>query len=105
MLSRRSALALAPATLTSGAAVAQPAWPSRSITIIVPFGPGGGTDILARLLAQHIAPPLGQSVVVDNRAGATGTVGMAALARSRRSRDSSPMPPPAPAPRTIWASS
>lgn len=83
MLSRRSALALLPGTLMAGAALAQPAWPSRAITIIVPFGPGGGTDILARLLAQHIAPPLGQSVVVDNRAGATGTVGMAVLARSR----------------------
>lgn len=83
MLSRRSALALLPGTLMSGAALGQPAWPSRAITIIVPFGPGGGTDILARLLAQHIAPPLGQSVVIDNRAGATGTVGMAVLARSR----------------------
>lgn len=86
MPSRRQALALVSGTLAAGAsprAMAQPAWPSRSITIIVPFGPGGGTDILARLLAQHIAPPLGQSVVVDNRAGATGTVGMAALARSR----------------------
>lgn len=83
MLSRRSALAVLPGALAAGAAVAQPAWPSRSITIIVPFGPGGGTDILARLLAQHIAPALGQSVVVDNRAGATGTVGMAALARAR----------------------
>lgn len=87
MPSRRWTLALSGA-LAAGAglplrATAQSAWPSRSITIIVPFGPGGGTDILARLLAQHIAPPLGQSVVIDNRAGATGTVGMAALARSR----------------------
>lgn len=83
MLSRRSALAALPASLLSRAALAQSAWPSRAINIIVPFGPGGGTDILARLLAQHLAPALGQSVVVDNRAGATGTVGMAALARSR----------------------
>ena len=67
----------------SGLATAQERWPSRPITLIVPFGAGGGTDILARLLAQHMAAGLGQPVLVDNRAGATGTVGMALLARAR----------------------
>ncbi|MBR0664395.1 tripartite tricarboxylate transporter substrate binding protein [Roseomonas hellenica] len=51
--------------------------------MIVPFGAGGGTDILARLLAQQLAQSLGQAVPVDNRGGATGTIGMAALARAR----------------------
>lgn len=64
-------------------AAAQEHWPSRPITLIVPFGAGGGTDILARLLAQHMANALGQPVPVDNRAGASGTLGMAQLARAR----------------------
>jgi tripartite-type tricarboxylate transporter receptor subunit TctC len=62
---------------------AQERWPSRPITLIVPFGAGGGTDILARLLAQHMATALGQPIPIDNRAGASGTLGMAQLARAR----------------------
>ncbi len=64
-------------------AAAQEHWPSRPITLIVPFGAGGGTDILARLLAQHMANALGQPIPIDNRAGASGTLGMAQLARAR----------------------
>lgn len=63
-------------------AAAQEHWPSRPITLIVPFGAGGGTDILARLLAQHMANALGQPIPIDNRAGASGTLGMAQLARA-----------------------
>jgi hypothetical protein len=59
------------------AAAQQSTYPNRPITVIVPFGPGGGTDILARLIAQQLAPALGQPVLVDNRAGASGTVAMA----------------------------
>ena len=65
------------------AAAQEPPWPSRPITLIVPFGAGGGTDILARLLAQHMASALGQPIPIENRAGATGTIGMAQLARAR----------------------
>jgi tripartite-type tricarboxylate transporter receptor subunit TctC len=69
---------------SAGAQDAAAGWPARSITLIVPFGAGGGTDVLARLLAQHMAPALGgQAIVVDNRPGASGTVGMATLARAR----------------------
>lgn len=71
------------AAVPSPLAAQQERWPSRPITLIVPFGAGGGTDILARLLAQHMAIALGQALPVDNRGGATGTVGMAVLARAR----------------------
>ena len=57
-------------------------WPERTITIIVPFPPGGPNDLLGRLLAAELAPKLGQSVIVENRAGAVGTLGIAAAARA-----------------------
>lgn len=82
MIARRTLLGSV--ALAATPAIAQEArWPSRPITMIVPFGAGGGTDILARLLAQHMSAKLGQPMPIDNRAGATGTVGMALLARAR----------------------
>jgi tripartite-type tricarboxylate transporter receptor subunit TctC len=84
--SRRKFLGVVLAVTAVGghlAAAQEARWPSRPITLIVPFGAGGGTDILARLLAQYMAAALGQPVLVDNRPGATGTVGMAVLARAR----------------------
>ena len=50
-------------------------WPSRPIRIIVGFGPGGGTDIVSRILAQSMQEKLGQPVVVENRPGAAGRSG------------------------------
>jgi tripartite-type tricarboxylate transporter receptor subunit TctC len=61
---------------------AQAAWPERNITIIVPFPPGGPNDLLGRLLAAELAPKLGQSVIVENRAGAVGNIGLTAGARA-----------------------
>ena len=62
---------------------AQAPYPTRSVTMIVPFPPGGGTDVGARLVAQKLSAKWGQSVVVENRAGAAGIVGMEAAAKAR----------------------
>jgi len=57
-------------------------YPVRPITMIVPFTPGGGTDIMARLVADKLGRGLGQPVVVENKAGAGGTIGTELAARS-----------------------
>jgi tripartite-type tricarboxylate transporter receptor subunit TctC len=57
-------------------------WPDRPIRIIVPFPPGGGTDNVARMLAQHLQAKLGQPVAVENRSGASGVIGTEAVARA-----------------------
>lgn len=89
-IARRQFLALLPGALGASAfgaaalgrsAHAQ-AWPSRTITMIVPYPPGGGTDAVARPIAEKISKTLGQSVIVDNKAGASGLIGMGALAKA-----------------------
>jgi tripartite-type tricarboxylate transporter receptor subunit TctC len=65
----------------AGSAVAQ-VYPTRPVTIVVPFAAGGGNDILARLLAQHMGQALGQQFVIENRAGAAGTIGARAVAKA-----------------------
>lgn len=55
---------------------AHAAWPDRPIVIIVHFAPGGANDLLARLIAAELAPVLGQSMVVENRPGANGNLGL-----------------------------
>jgi tripartite-type tricarboxylate transporter receptor subunit TctC len=60
-------------------ALAQPAFPDRPVRIIVPIAAGGGTDVFARMLAELASPILRQPVVVENRAGASGTIGLQAL--------------------------
>jgi tripartite-type tricarboxylate transporter receptor subunit TctC len=65
----------------AGPAAAQP-YPTRPVTIVVPFAAGGGNDILARLLAQHMGQALGQQFVIENRAGAGGTIGARAVAKA-----------------------
>src|SRR5919198_113876 len=67
--------------LGAGAAAAQD-YPSRPITLVVPFPPGGSTTIVARIVADKMSEALGQSIVVDNRGGAGGTVGSRAVAKS-----------------------
>jgi tripartite-type tricarboxylate transporter receptor subunit TctC len=58
------------------------AYPVKPVKIVVPYPPGGSTDILARVLAEKLTPPMGQQVVVENRAGATGVIGADAVAKS-----------------------
>jgi len=77
-----AALAATAGALAPAAAFAQPAYPNKIITIIVPFAAGGTTDILARVIAQGLTSELGQSVVVDNRAGAGGNIGGQLAARA-----------------------
>ncbi len=64
------------------AAAQQAAWPSRPVTIIVPFAAGGGADLVARAIAEHLTGAMGQSFVVENRGGAGGNVGGAAAAKA-----------------------
>ncbi|MGE0039203.1 MAG: Bug family tripartite tricarboxylate transporter substrate binding protein [Xanthobacteraceae bacterium] len=68
--------------LPLAATVSRAAWPERPITLIVPFAPGGPTDIVARILSATFQKTLGQSVVVENRAGAAGNIGMTLAARA-----------------------
>jgi tripartite-type tricarboxylate transporter receptor subunit TctC len=81
MIARRSLLA-------AGALLAAPAlaqtrdWPSRPVRVVVPFAPGGSTDVMGRLLADRLSQVTGQGFVVENRAGAAGIIGTEGVARS-----------------------
>ena len=62
---------------------AQTIWPTRAVTIVVPFTPGGGTDVGTRVVAQRLSQLWGQPVLVENRAGAGGNVGLEAVSRAK----------------------
>lgn len=81
----RRTFTLGAGAVAAGAAFgakAQAAWPTKAVTLIVPFGAGGVTDLFGRLIATRLAARLGQPFVVDNRAGAGGNVGSLALSRA-----------------------
>ncbi len=78
----RSILIAATAALLPAWAAAQTAWPDKPVKIILPFPPGGSTDLLAREIAQGFTAAFGQNFLVENRPGAASTVGTAAVAKS-----------------------
>lgn len=78
----RAAFAMAAACSYPEAAIAQAAYPSRPIKVIVPFAAGGPSDIIARILAEALYQPLGQSVVIENRAGGGANIGIGLAARA-----------------------
>jgi tripartite-type tricarboxylate transporter receptor subunit TctC len=76
---------IAPAVLAAALAATAPmamAWPDKTITIVVPTAPGGGNDAMARVIAQKLGTVLGQTVIVDNRAGANGAIASEFAARA-----------------------
>ncbi len=85
MFSRRNLLFLAAVAASAGLPILAQAqdFPKQPITLIVPYGAGGTTDILARALAEHMGRTLKQPVVVDNRPGANGTMGVQRLKQAK----------------------
>lgn len=78
----KRALAFAATLLLGVAAQAQPAWPAKPVTLIVPFGPGSGTDIGTRILGKNLSQDLGVPVIVENKPGANGAIGAQAAAKA-----------------------
>ncbi len=82
MIPRRPLLAAGLLAPLAAPAIAQPQWPERTVRVIVPWPPGGSTDVLGRIMAERLQAVTGQSFVVENRSGAAGNIGAEAIARS-----------------------
>ena len=82
MMARRIAALFAVALLAAVPALAQDRYPTRTVSLIVPYPPGGATDVLARVMAEKLTTILGQTVIVENKSGAGGNVGAAAAAKA-----------------------
>ncbi|HEY6513478.1 MAG TPA: tripartite tricarboxylate transporter substrate-binding protein, partial [Burkholderiaceae bacterium] len=81
-LPRRAALTLAAAALVPTLALAQTGYPNKPIRVIVPFAAGSTTDIIARAITDKMSASMGQQLVVENKAGASGTIGQAQVAQA-----------------------
>lgn len=81
-MSRRSMLAGTATTLVAGSAHAQPEYPSRPVRVVVSWPPGGGADTVSRILFPRLGERWGKTFVIENRAGAAGTIGAASVARA-----------------------
>src|SRR5215468_10179144 len=79
---RKLITALAFAIVAGVAAAQAQTYPSRQITLIVPFPPGGSTDVAARIMAEKMRPILGQTIVIENVGGAGGSIGVGRVARA-----------------------
>src|SRR6185312_13346759 len=75
-------LTMAALALAAIAPAAAETWPARNITVIIPFAPGNANDITGRIVFEQLSRQLGQTIVIDNRAGAGGTIGIGAAARA-----------------------
>ncbi len=80
---RRAAQALVLTLALCGTAAMAQAWPAKPVTLVVPFPPGGTTDVLARALAEKLGPALGQTVIVESKPGAGATLGADYVAKSK----------------------
>src|SRR5215831_1943491 len=79
---KRFVAAMALSLVAGNAAVQAQTYPSRQITLVVPFPPGGSTDVVGRILAERLRPLLGQPVVIENVGGAGGSIGVGRVARA-----------------------
>src|SRR6185295_5352247 len=79
---RRAAFLLAFAAAPATASAQQGVYPTKPVKLVIPYPPGGGTDITGRAMAQKLSDFLGQSVVIENKPGATGMIGAASVAKS-----------------------
>lgn len=82
MIDRRQFILASTAVMAAGPAVAQPAWPSKQISLVILFAAGSGTDTMARIFAEKLSAQTGQPVVVDNKPGGNGTIAGAFVARA-----------------------
>ena len=81
---RRKFLHTATAALTAAGWPGAADYPTRTISIVVPFAAGGATDVLARVVAESVGKSLGQTIIVENVTGAAGSIGVARVARAGR---------------------